>query len=57
MIIVPTEKQLDWRNAPIVLCVLVFLNVMVFFFYQSGDTQKIIEVMTAYEKQDFFAQE
>ena len=57
MIIVPTEKQLDWRNAPIILCVLVFLNVMVFLFYQSGDTKKIIEVMTAYEKQDYFAQE
>ena len=57
MIIVPTEKQLDWRNAPIVLCALVLLNVMVFFFYQSGDTKKIIEAITTYQARDYFAQE
>jgi membrane associated rhomboid family serine protease len=57
MIIVPTEKQLDWRNAPIVLCALVLINVMVFFFYQSGDTQKIVEAMSSYRAQDYFAQE
>ena len=57
MIIVPTEKQLDWRNAPIVLCMLVLLNVMVFFFYQSGDTKKIIEAMTTYEANDYLAHE
>ncbi len=57
MIIVPTEKQLDWRNAPIVLCALVLLNVMVFFFYQSGDTKKIIEAMTTYQAKDFFTHE
>ena len=57
MIIVPTEKQLDWRNAPIVLCTLVLMNVMVFFFYQSGDTKKIIEAITTYQAKDYFAQE
>jgi membrane associated rhomboid family serine protease len=57
MIIVPTEKQLDWRNAPIVLCALVLMNVMVFFFYQSGDTKKIIEAITTYQARDYFAQE
>lgn len=57
MIIVPTEKQLDWRNAPIVLCALVLINVMVFFFYQSGDTKKIIEAITTYQTRDYFAQE
>jgi membrane associated rhomboid family serine protease len=57
MIIVPTEKQLDWRHAPLVLCVLVFINVMVFFLYQSGDTPKIIEVMTKYQTQGYFEHE
>lgn len=57
MIIVPTEKQLDWRNAPLVLCLLVLINVMVFFFYQSGDTKKIIEAMTTYHERDFFTHE
>lgn len=57
MIIVPTEKQLDWRNAPVVLCTLVLINVMVFFFYQSGDTTKIMEAMATYESRDYFARE
>lgn len=57
MIIVPTEKQLDWRNAPIILCLLVLLNVMVFFFYQSGDTKKIIEAMTTYAAKDYLVHE
>ncbi|MEN0036225.1 MAG: rhomboid family intramembrane serine protease [Cellvibrio sp.] len=57
MIIVPTEKQLDWRNAPIVLCVLVLINVMVFFFYQSSDTSKIMEAMVTYESKDYFSHE
>jgi membrane associated rhomboid family serine protease len=57
MIIVPTEKQLDWRNAPIVLCALVLINVMVFFFYQSGDTKKIIEAITTYQAKGYFSHE
>lgn len=57
MIIVPTEKQLDWRHAPLVLCTLVFINVMVFFLYQSSDTPKLIEVMTKYQTQGYFERE
>lgn len=57
MIIVPTEKQLDWRHAPLVLCVLVFINVMVFFLYQSSDTPKLFDVMTKYEMQGYFERE
>lgn len=57
MIIVPVEKQLDWRHAPLVLCALVFINVMVFFLYQSSDTPKLIEVMTQYQTRGFFERE
>ncbi len=57
MIIVPTEKQLDWRHAPLVLCVLVFINVTVFFLYQSSDTPKIVDAITQYQTQGFFERE
>lgn len=57
MIIVPTEKSLDWRHAPLVLCTLVFINVMVFFLYQSGDTPKIIEAISSYQAQGFIEDE
>jgi len=57
MIIVPTEKQLDWRHAPIVLCALVLINVMVFFFYQSNDDKKLHEAMTIYDTHAYFEHE
>lgn len=57
MIIVPTEKQLDWRNAPIVLFTLVLLNVMVFFLYQSGDNQKVFQAMSMYQESGYLQHE
>lgn len=57
MIIVPTEKSLDWRQAPLVLCTLVFINVMVFFLYQSGDTTKIIQAIGSYHEKGFIEDE
>lgn len=57
MIIVPTEKQLDWRHAPIVLCTLVLMNLMVFFFYQSNDNKKIIDVMQTYQTHGYLEHE
>jgi len=53
MIIVPTEKQLDWRHAPIVLCALVMINVLVFFLYQSGDNLKIAKAMSIYQSSEY----
>lgn len=57
MIIVPTEKQLDWRNAPVVLCALVLINLMVFFFYQSGDNQKVVKAMGMYAESGYLEHE
>jgi membrane associated rhomboid family serine protease len=57
MIIVPTEKQLDWRNAPLVLCALVLINLMVFFFYQSGDHQKVGQAVVMYQTSGYLEHE
>jgi membrane associated rhomboid family serine protease len=54
MIIVPTEKQLNWRNAPLMLCVLVGLNVMAFFLYQSGDNSKLLDALFVYDERAYF---
>lgn len=52
MIIIPTEKRLDWQRAPIVLCFLVILNILVFAFYQSGDDAKYQESLGNYLAMD-----
>ena len=37
MLIVPTEKQLDWKHAPVVLLIIVLTNIAVFIFYQYAN--------------------
>jgi len=57
MIVVPTEKQFDWRHAPVMLFCIVLLNVLIFIFYQSGDNDKYLEAINAYENAEFLPQE
>lgn len=57
MIIVPTEKRFDWRHAPVVLFIIVLLNVLVYFLYQSGDSKKVIDAFVAYETAGYFEKE
>ena len=48
MIIVPTEKRFDWQNAPVVLFFIVILNVLVFYAYQTGDSDHFEEALRIY---------
>ena len=53
MIIVPTEKQFDWKHAPLTLFSIVLINVLVFFLYQSGDTERSINALNTYQDHEF----
>ena len=57
MIIVPTEKQFDWKHAPVVLFLIVLLNLLTYFLYQSRDMVKMMDVYTSYQVHGFFEQE
>ncbi|MCW9018647.1 MAG: rhomboid family intramembrane serine protease, partial [Kangiellaceae bacterium] len=48
MIIVPTEKRFDWKHTPVALFAIVLLNILIFFFYQSGDEEKYIQAFDKY---------
>ena len=48
MIIVPTEKRLDFSNAPWVLIGIVILNALVFLLYQSNDHQKAYAAISGF---------
>lgn len=52
MIIVPVEKQIDWRRPPLVLIALVVINILVYAFYQTGDTQKITRAVEYYQQHE-----
>ncbi|UTA47800.1 rhomboid family intramembrane serine protease [Simiduia sp. 21SJ11W-1] len=53
MIILPTEKRFDARHTPTVLIGIVLLNILVFFFYQGDDNNKIYSALSTYEEQNF----
>lgn len=50
MIIVPVEKQFDWRHSPVVLFFIVLSNILIFFLYQSGDEEKIYDAINIYSE-------
>lgn len=57
MIIVPTEKRFDWKHAPVFLFVIVVINVLTFFFYQSGDSQKLYFALQSYQEHQLLERE
>ncbi|WP_271271661.1 rhomboid family intramembrane serine protease [Aliamphritea hakodatensis] len=57
MVIIPTEKRFDWRKPPLILFCLVVTNVLVFFFYQDADEEKLNDVLSRYESTGYFAAE
>ncbi len=38
MLIIPVERQLDWRKPPLMTLAIILLNVLIFFAYQSQDS-------------------
>ena len=52
MIIVPVEKQIDWRRPPLVLIFLVVVNVLVFAFYQTGDDELMSQAIEHYHQNE-----
>ncbi|MBV1788231.1 rhomboid family intramembrane serine protease [Marinobacterium sp. D7] len=57
MIIVPTEKRLEWRNTPFVLILILLVNLLVFFLYQSGDGAKGDEAVTGFAESRYIDKE
>ncbi|GGB80767.1 hypothetical protein GCM10011352_03090 [Marinobacterium zhoushanense] len=57
MIIVPTEKRLEWRNTPFVLIAILILNLLVFLLYQSGDGEKGEAAVTGFAESQYIDSE
>lgn len=53
MIIIPTEKPLDWRRPPVTVLALIILNIAVFAFYQGADQSKYQRALEHYQRYEF----
>ncbi|MCV6626933.1 MAG: rhomboid family intramembrane serine protease [Cellvibrionaceae bacterium] len=53
MIIIPTEKRLDWRRPPLAVLGLLLLNLAVFGLYQSADSGKFERAYQLYSQHQF----
>ncbi|OMH26605.1 rhomboid family intramembrane serine protease [Motiliproteus sp. MSK22-1] len=57
MVIIPTEKRFDWKHSPVCLFFIVLVNILIFFFYQSGDGEKFGRAVTSYNSIGYFSTE
>jgi len=57
MIILPAEKRFDWKYAPVMLCILVTLDILIFFLYQSSDDDKFQAAFEYYYNTDLLVNE
>jgi membrane associated rhomboid family serine protease len=48
MFIIPLTGKISWRNPPVVTIGLILLNCLVFFIFQTGETQRQYEVSEYY---------
>lgn len=48
MLIIPVERQLDWRKPPLMTLAIILANVLVFFLYQTQDSDLIDRAVEQY---------
>ena len=52
MLIIPLTEKISWRNPPIITLGIILLNCLVFFLFQSDDTEKHIRASEFYFTSD-----
>lgn len=57
MIILPTEKVIDWKHPPLALFLLVLINILIFAFYQSDDDRLLRDAVEIYQSNELLAME
>lgn len=57
MLIVPAEHPLDWKKPPVVTLLLILLNCLIYFGYQSGDRARQEHAVSVYLEEDLLSRE
>jgi len=53
MLIIPVERQLNWRKPPLMTLAIILANVLIFFIYQSQDAKLLQQGVDQYIDADF----
>lgn len=48
MLLIPIDRKIDWNNAPVVTLLLVAINVLVYFAFQSNEEQQLADALDYY---------
>lgn len=57
MLILPAERQLDWKRPPWITLALILVNVLVFTLYQGDDDTLLHEAIKTYQEENLLALE
>lgn len=50
LLLLPVNKKIDWKRAPVVTLLLVLINCVVYFGFQTRDNERVIEAYKYYHK-------
>jgi membrane associated rhomboid family serine protease len=53
MLIIPVERQINWRKPPLMTLAIILANVLIFFIYQSQDAKLLQQGVDQYIAADF----
>ncbi len=51
MVVLPTEKRIDWSRPPVAVFALILLNILIFAIYQSGDENRLSNAYSFYKSE------
>ena len=57
MIILPAEQELDWRRPPVITVLLIVINTVIFFAYQTDDDQRFYDAVDFYVESGLLEEE
>ena len=50
MLIIPFDRRIDWSHPPVVTLLLILINFILYFGWQSNDDQRLVEALAYYQK-------
>lgn len=50
MLIIPFDRQIDWKHPPVATLLLALINILIYFGWQSGDNERLSDALDYYHE-------